>query len=254
MATNKMSPVDESLKNGEFEIVSFQKGEHGKGSWLNHTLLEASAREALDNVTSDPLWDSENMKIAIHLNNHRVIHKDFETLISYFADRMYKQKLQAVGFDDFEKAVQVAAKGLLTRSAENMQEKFYELQTQLQNLTDQAGAIVEREWAAPYQYQITKKMEQAAHNALLRFFPADPEYDFNGNEVEGTAPAFNPEAIKAIYNAMIAARGDPEYRVKLPLTHSDGTEYTCFEIATRRKMMDEVRESLSAQGIAFELA
>jgi hypothetical protein len=254
MADKKLSPMDEQLAKGAFEIVDFIKGEHGKSCWLNHTLLEGTPRDVLARVVDDPLWDSTRMKITLFLNSERIIHEDFEKLISYFADRMCKQKLRAANFEDFEKAVQIAAKGLLSRSADSVQEKFYELQTQLQNLTDQASAIVEREWERPFQYQITEKMEHAARNAMNRYFPTEPEFDFKGDEVEGTAPDFYGEAVKAIFHAMIAARGEPEYKVKLPLTHSEGTEYTCFEIATRRKMMDEVRESLSAQGIAFELA
>jgi hypothetical protein len=252
MAAQKQSPIDEAHKNGEFEIVDFIKGEHGKGSWLNHALLEGTAREVLERVTSDPLWDSERMKIAIYLNSERIIHKDFETLISYFADRMVKQKLRAVNFENFEKAVQVAAKGLLARSADSMQEKFYDLQNQLSQLTDLTAGMVEREYAIPFKYQTTEKMIRAGLNALHRHFSAEPEYDFHGNEVEGTAPDFHAKAIEEIYRAMLTAHDVPDYKVKLPRSYQTGDSYTVHEIATRRKMLDEVEESLRQQGIVFE--
>lgn len=252
MADQKQAPIDEAHDAGEFEIVSFMKGEEGKGSWLNHMLLEGTAREILERVTSDPLWDSEKMKIGIYLNSERIIHKDFEAVISYFAQRMFKQKLQAVDFDNFEQAVQVAAKGLLARSADSMQEKFYDLQTQLSQLTDLTAGMVEREYAIPFKYQTTEKMIRAGMNALARHFPAEPEYDFHGNEVEGTAPDFHAKAIEEIYRAMLTAHDVPDYKVKLPRSYQTGDSYTCFEIATRRKMLDEVEESLREQGIVFE--
>lgn len=252
MDEQKQAPIDEAHAAGEFEIVSFMKGEEGKGSWLNHMLLEGTAREILERVIRVPEWDSEKMKIAIFLNSERIIHKDFETVISYFADRLVKQKLRAVHFEDFEQAVQVAAKGLLARSADSMQDKFYELQNQLSQLTDLTAGMVEREYAIPFKYQTTEKMIRAGMNALARHFPAEPEYDFHGNEVEGTAPDFHAKAIEEIYRAMLAANDVPEYKVKLPRSYQTGDSYTTHEIATRRKMLDEVEESLRQQGIVFE--
>lgn len=252
MADQKQAPIDEAQIAGEFEIVDFLKGEHGKGSWLNHALLEGTAREVLERVTSDPLWDSERMKIAIYLNSERIIHKDFEQLISYFSDRVVKQKLRAVDFDNFEHAVQTAAKGLLARSADSMQEKFYDLQTQLTQLTELTSSMVEREYSVPFKYQITEKMASAGLTALGRHFEPKAEYDFVGNEVEGTAPDFHGKAVEEVYKAMVMAREEPDYKVKLPRPYQTGDEYTVFEIATRRKMLDEVEESLRQQGIVFE--
>lgn len=253
MAEEKQAPIDEAHKAGEFEIVSFMKGED-KGSWLNHMLLEGTPREILERVSGDPEWDSEKMKIAIFLNSERIIHKDFETVISYFADRMFKQKLQAVDFDNFEKAVQVAAKGLLARSADSMQEKFYDLQTQLSQLTDLTAGMVGREYAIPFKYQTTEKMIRAGMNALARFFDTDPEVNFDGKREEGAenAEAHSKNAVEAIYRAMLTAHDVPDYKVKLPRSYQTGDSYTCFEIATRRKMLDEVEESLRQQGIVFE--
>ncbi len=254
MVDIKQAPIDEAHAAGEFEIVSFMKGEEGKGSWLNHMLLEGTAREILERVTSDPLWDSEKMKIGIYLNSERIIHKDFEAVISYFAQRMFKQKLQAVDFDNFEQAVQVAAKGLLARSADSMQEKFYDLQTQLSQLTDLTAGMVEREYAIPFKYQTTEKMIRAGMNALARFFDTDPEVNFDGKREEGAenAEAHSKNAVEAIYRAMLTAHDVPDYKVKLPRPYQTGDEYTTFEIATRQKMLDEVKESLREQGIVFE--
>lgn len=95
-------------------------------------------------------------------------------------------------------------------------------------------------------------MIKAGMNALARHFPAEPEYDFKGNEVEGTAPDFHAKAIEEIYRAMVTARDEPDYKVKLPRSYQTGDSYTTHEIATRRKMLDEVEESLRQQGIVFE--
>jgi hypothetical protein len=253
MGDKNVAPMDDPANAGEFEILDFIEMERGKGSWLNHCMLEASAKATLQKALDDPLWDSERMKVTIFLNSSRIIHKDFEQVISYFVDRMTKQKLQAVGFDDFQKAVQDAAKALIERTADGVQDKFHELQNQLSQLTELTAGMVEREYAAPFKFQTTDKMIKAGLNALHRHFPAEPEYDFQGNEVEGTAPDFHARAIEEIYRAMITARDEPEYKVKLPRSYQPGgSDYTVQEISIRRKMLDEVEESLRQQGIAFE--
>lgn len=257
MADKKQTPIDKALNEGDFEVVSFRKGENengGKGSWFNFVLLDGMSREILERVTSDPAWDADAMKIAIHLNGERVVYESFNKIMSYFANRLAQQKLQAANFDDFEKAVQVAAKGLLARSADSMQEKFYDLQTQLSQLTDLTAGMVEREYAIPFKYQTTEKMIRAGMNALARFFDTDPEVNFDGKREEGAenAEAHSKNAVEAIYRAMLTAHDVPDYKVKLPRSYQRGDEFTTHEIATRRKMLDEVEESLRQQGIVFE--
>jgi hypothetical protein len=257
MAEKNQSPIDKAFEAGEFELVSFMKGENdngGKGSWFNFVLLDAVPRETLSRIVDDPLWDSERMKVSIYLNSERVVYADFNKIMSYFANRLAQQKLSAAHFDDFEKAVQVAAKALITRTADGVQEKFYELQTQLSQLTDLTAGMVEREYAVPFKYQTTEKMIKAGMTALGRFFDTEPEVNFDGKREEGeeNAEAHGKNAVEAIYKAMVTARDEPEYKVKLPRSYQTGDEYTTHEIATRRKMLDEVEESLRQQGIVFE--
>lgn len=258
MAEKKQSPIDAAFEAGEFELVSFIKGEHdngGKGSWFNFVLLDAVPRETLTRIVDDPLWDSERMKVSIYLNSERVVYADFNKIMSYFANRLAQQKLSDVHFDDFEKAVQVAAKALVNRTADGVQEKFYELQNQLTQLTDLTAGMVEREYAAPFKFQTTEKMIKAGMTALGRFFDTEPDVNFDGKREEGeeNAEAHGKNAVDEIYRAMVTARDTPSYSAKLPPAFKTGDEYTAHEIATRQKMLEEIKESLTKQGIAFEM-
>lgn len=258
MAEKNQSPIDKAFEAGEFELVSFMKGENdngGKGSWFNFVLLDAVPRETLSRIVEDPLWDSERMKVSIYLNSERVVYADFNKIMSYFANRLAQQRLSAAHFDDFEKAVQVAAKALVNRTADGVQEKFYELQNQLTQLTDLTASMVEREYAAPFKFQTTEKMIKAGMMALGRFFDTEPDVNFDGKREEGAecAEDHSKNAVDAIYRAMVTARDTPSYSAKLPPAFKTGDEYTAHEIATRQKLLEEIKESLTKQGIAFEM-
>lgn len=246
------SPMEIKEAELAYEILDFVDMEQGKGCWFNHVILSGIPREVLSRLTDAPDWDSKKMRVTIHINEERVLRLPFETIINYFSNRLAEQRMSAAYFPQFEKAVQVAAKAMLDRTSSGMNDKFYELQQQLQHLTEMTASVVEREWAAPYKFQMTDQMLRAGKNALARFFDTDPDVNFEGKSAESaeSAAAHSKEAVEAIYRAIVAANENPHYEVKLPLLSAE--PQTEQEAKIRAQVHKEFREQLEAQGIVID--
>jgi len=255
MNDTSKSPIDQAHEKGEFEILSFRKDLERGGSgptWLSHLILEGLPRDLIEKIADAPGWDSDRMAIALQINGVYVMHADFEKICSYFADRMLKEKLERASFDDFEKAVEIRAKGIIKAGTDTLQEKLHDLHQQLENLTGVAGDIVQREWDAPFAHQITDDMQRAALNALGRYFSIEPDVDFEGKseDSEEAAQAHAKEAIKAVYCAMVNARDKKSPRtIKLPNVR--GESLSIYH-TVRMELMEEIKESLAQQGLLFE--
>jgi len=251
------SPIDIAHENGKFEILSFDKhldrNAEGFPTWLSHMLLEGMSKDDLREVVDTPGWDADAMQISITLNGRRIVFADFEKVCSYFANRMYEDKLARANFANFEKAVEIRAKGIIKTHADELQDKLHDLHQQLENLTGVTGDIVQREWDAPFLYQITDDMERAALNALGRFFDTEPDVNFEGNSDQSEADAKHhaKQAISEIYKAMVHAREKREPRtIKLPAAHNPDIHHR-FN-TTRRIFLDQIKDCLAEQGLLFE--
>nr|DAF93556.1 MAG TPA: hypothetical protein [Myoviridae sp. ctshb19] len=250
------SPVENAYEAGEFETLSFrndlERGNNGTPTWLSHVILEGLPGDLIRRIADAPGWDADKMSIAILLNGERVLFADFEKICSYFANRMYKDKLARSHFDNFEKAVKTTAAGMLDRQRDSIQEKLGELDNQLHYLKEQTQSALEREWNAPFMGQVTDKMQQAGLNALGRFFDTEPDVNFDGksSESESNAADHAKQAVEAIWRAMFCAREDqPIYKIQLPKARTDGLS-TRSQI--REELMEEIKESLMKQGLVFE--
>lgn len=250
------SPIDNAYDNGEFEILSFRgqldRGPNGYPTWLSHLMLEGMSLELINKLAAAPEWNGNRLAIGLQLNGVRVLFADFEKICSYFVKRSVEEKLQRANFDDFQKAVELTARGMLGRQQDSIQEKLGDLDNLLNQVKEQANAIVEREYAVPYLGQVNEKMMAAGLNALSRFFSAEDDLDFDGKATDPEPEKFRQEAVEAIWLAMYCARESrPVYEIQLPKAQTDGLS-TRSQI--REELMEEIKESLTAQGLIFKEA
>jgi len=224
-----------------FEEIKFRdldkKNAEGGRQYLEVILLGYIKEGVLKGIADKPDWDTDKLRIAITLNEVPILAETLEDLCSEFSGRMLRQREQASGLNDFEAAVKKQAKALFENAMGTINNKAYELTQQLEHLTSSAASIVEREWNAPFAFQVTDEMRTAGFNILANT-PLD---------------RLDHKVIDAIYHAMISKRDENFGRKKLQLPKAlshvgDGAH----RVALRADVLAEVKGVLDAHGIQYE--
>ena len=246
--------VERDVKDGDepqFETLKLNDIRHpdgGVGDWLSHILLGYIPEKEFAEMLATPNWNPEAMQISIHVNGVRIIHSQFEAIVSEFSGRMLTERLDRVKFGDFEKAVSVKAENLLRQSLGNFTEKVYELQQNLEHLADSSNNLVQAAWDAPFKYYDNDEMKTAGQQAIAEF----------GEFV----PSETNQRILAdkVYHAMVGKKANPAntVNIKLPpaIPKMPGDFMGSADkrvVAARADLLKEVKALLESHGINAEL-
>jgi hypothetical protein len=227
-------PVFEEVKMRDLD----RKAADGGRQFLEVVLLGYVKSDVLKELSEKPDWDLSKLRFSILLNETPILIETFEDMCSEFSGRMLEHRAQKSGLADFEAAVKRQAKVLFENTMKGIEEKAYELTEQLRHLTDSAGSIVEREWNAPFAFQVTDEMRTAGFNVLA---------NASGQDLN------DPKLIEQIYHAMVGKRDENfgRKKLKLPDAHDD-VKRDAHERLGRIETLDEVKKVLDAHGIQYE--
>lgn len=253
MARNK-NFVERDVQEGDepkFETLSLNDIRHpdgGQGDWLSHILLGYIPEPEFKAMLETPNWNPEAMETTITVNGVRIIHAQFEAIISEFSGRMVAERLERVKFGDFEKAVKLKAENLLRTSLGDFNERVHQLQQNLEQLADTSENLVEAAWSAPYKYHMTEEMKAAGAQtieAFGTFIPSGTNYRVLADKV---------------YTAMIGKKPDLANSVKIKLPPAIPKMPGDFMgsadkrvVAIRLELLKEVQALLESHGITTEL-
>lgn len=208
--------------NKELSLIEFQgMPEHEElafrdlasstvATYLGALLLGYVPKEKLDSLQADPEWTPKAMKVSITVNGVQLLHEHFEAMCSEFSKRMLNQRIRAGRWDDFEAAVLLKAEQLASGAFTKFNDQVFDLQQQLQHLTENAEEMVKREWNSLYAHSVTEEMLAAG-----MAYSVEPEHQEKPRSayIEGLYRAMvrkKPESVTQYLDASVSKHCAPK--------------------------------------------
>lgn len=235
-----------------YEVLDFEKihSVNGKPGALHDILLNCLPEEKVNALIEAPDWAPEKMNVLISVNGLQLLNVEFNEIINEFSHHMLQQRIALGKWDNFEEAVKHKAKSLLNETMGSFAENFFQLQQNMQQITDQSGNLLEAAWKAPYKFMLTPEMRLAGGQAIETF-----------GVYEDSSVNRGVLAAK-VYEAMVKAKEDPNAlasSIHLPKAEDNAqaiSEQTGVSIelvaAIRQQALDEVKGALTGFQVSVQ--
>lgn len=255
MAANK-NFVERDVAEGDeplFETVKFndlRNEDGGRGDWFTHILLGYIPEPEFSEMLATDGWNPEAMQVNITVNGVRIIHAQFEAIISEFSGRMLNERLQRGNWHNFEKAVETKAKHLLKASLGDFLDNAHTLSRNIEHLADSSDSLVQSAWNIPWRDLVTDEMKTEGQRVIDEFGSYEPTVT-------------NRRVLsEKVYNAMANARPAPHdksVKITLPPVHKRAPSDLMGslvmdkrELRGRMEMLNEVKAILAQYNINVE--
>lgn len=228
-----------------YEVLSFDSisSVNGKAGVIHDILLNYLPEEKVNALIEAPDWNSEKMNVLITVNGTQLLNVEFNEIINEFSHQMLQKRISLGNWDNFQEAVKLKAQAMLKETMGSFAENFFNLQQNMQQITDESGKLLEMAWSAPYKHMLTPEMRLAGAEAIEAF----------GTYQDSV---INRGVLAAkVYEAMVKTKEDPSTAgssIKLPKAEDNAqaiSEETGVSpelvAAIRQKTLDEVRAALT---------
>lgn len=235
-----------------FEMVKFNDVQHpngGRGDWLSHVLLEYVPHAEFNQMVEAPEWNPESMKITILLNDIRITHATFESMVSEFSGQMLNHRIKRGRWGSFEDAVKLKAGQLMREAIGTLQDNAYALAENLGQLADSSSTIIDSVRNAPFMNHVDDAMKRAGSNAVELFGAVEPNEAHRAQLAERVFRAMNYAKPKHLASSVKVTL--PAVTPAVPEESPPASREAGLIAQGRQQMLDEVMAALDAQGILF---
>lgn len=127
----------------KIEVVDFDKVDQ-RDSWFTYFLLHAST--AVEKITSDPNFRSDELQVSIQVNGVDVLVEDFDKLLHEVTAKMLEERIEKEGWNDVDLAAKKKAEEFFEQSYNGLRKVAEETIDNLERLSGMSHNIVESHW------------------------------------------------------------------------------------------------------------